>query len=135
MKKTLIILVLIILLTTSLFFTEKITHLFFEEEIFEEEIKEIDMSELLYIKVIDGIAYDWRTGTDELLTGRLIEKNDNGKLHSISTYKNGRLDGLTEYYNDEGQVIRRFKFKNGKPISAELFDKNGELIENWENKN
>ena len=113
----------VLLFSCSLFFIDNITNFLFEEE-----IKEIDLKELIYIKTIDGIAYDWRT--DEILTAKLIEKNDSGKTKSITTYNNGKLDGLSEYYDDEGQVKIRIIFKEGKPISTDSFDKNGKLIEN-----
>ena len=42
------------------------------------------------------------------------------KLRSKKHYKNGKKDGLFEYYNENGQLDQRRNYKNGKLEKREI---------------
>jgi antitoxin component YwqK of YwqJK toxin-antitoxin module len=94
-----------------------------------DNIADIETSELRKVAMKNGVAYDWRT--DKPLHGRLIERNSNGKVIAKVTYSNGRLDGLTEYFYDNGTRKAAILYQNGlEHGNWKYFDRDGVLIKN-----
>jgi len=54
------------------------------------------------------------TDKEEIKDGLLEEFHDNGQLVSRSNYKNGKQDGPWEDYYKNGQLQVRENYKNGK---------------------
>jgi antitoxin component YwqK of YwqJK toxin-antitoxin module len=73
------------------------------------------------------------SGTIEFLNGRLHgEKKQfyQGRLWRVERFINGKLNGISEYYNDKGNIIRREHYKDDKREGvSEEFHENG-LIRN-----
>ena len=61
-------------------------------------------------------------------SGNLTGTYENGQLEEKRTYKEGRIDGVSEYYKD-GQLKSKKTYKDGKEDGSEYYDENGELEE------
>lgn len=76
-----------------------------------------------YLQEIDGILYALESG--EPLTGEIIFKDDNDKgdslyliyghdfSHRIMDYKNGKLDGLSSYFDQGGNPVLLESYEDG----------------------
>ncbi|MBV6493840.1 MAG: hypothetical protein LDLANPLL_01864 [Turneriella sp.] len=57
-----------------------------------------------------------------------FDLNQNGVFERVSNYKDSQISSV-EYYNDaSGIQTKTVHFKDGKPASVQVFDKNGKLI-------
>jgi len=54
------------------------------------------------------------------------EYHDNGKRTGKETYKNGKLEGQYEWYNENGKLMAKGTYKNGKLMAKETY-RNGVL--------
>ena len=61
-----------------------------------------------------------------------IEKELNGKLWNISTYKNGIQDGLKIFWRKNGEIKKITDYKEGVEIERKEFDEEGNLLKNNE---
>ena len=65
-------------------------------------------------------------------TGKMVKYVDDEKtqLKWEKTYKEGKLKGLSEEYNRDGQLKSRRTYKDGKEDGQwELYDENGKFVE------
>jgi antitoxin component YwqK of YwqJK toxin-antitoxin module len=63
------------------------------------------------------------------VSGKIIDYYDNGKdIKYTATVINGLIDGLTEMYNNDGSLLRKVLYKNGKELEFVEFHKNTENI-------
>lgn len=75
----------------------------------------------------DGVTY--QVDSAEPFTGRSVRFHENGKLQNKTDYKNGKKNGLSEWYWENGILGQRGNLKNGKKEGLlERFNQNGVLI-------
>lgn len=75
----------------------------------------------------DGVTY--QVDSAEPFTGRSVRFHENGKLEYKTSYREGKKNGLSEWYWENGILEQRGNLKNGKKNGLlELFDQNGNLI-------
>ena len=75
----------------------------------------------------DGVTY--QVDSDEPFTGRSVRFHENGKLENKTDYKDGKKNGLSEWYWENGILGQRGNLKDGKKNGLlEMFNQNGELI-------
>ena len=73
---------------------------------------------------------------DTTCEGVLTGYYKNGKIESLTTYKNGNIDGTYKYYYDNGQLWAKRKYSNGKLLEViSNFDPNGKAREKGSLKN
>ena len=60
----------------------------------------------------DGIKYEVNSQTP--FTGTNVEFHENGQLKSKENFKDGELDGLSEYYYMDGQLQSKLNYIDGK---------------------
>lgn len=53
---------------------------------------------------------------------RKIFYENNGKIQSETEYKDGVQHGIHRFYNDKGQTLMEYEYKNGEKVSGETFD-------------
>lgn len=59
-------------------------------------------------------------------TGWAKKLHDNGKLKSLGTYKNGKLEGLITKWHENGQKVGEVTYKDGKQEGlATMWNENG----------
>ena len=76
-----------------------------------------------YIEVKKGITYY----KDEPFTGEIFENYENGQLKYKVNYKDGKEDGLSEYYDKNGQLRYKENYEDGKIDLSEMYYENGQL--------
>ncbi len=92
----------------------------------QEEVLDIETSDLRKVTMKQGVAYDWRT--DKPLIGRLIERNGNGQIIAKVSYVDGRLHGATEYFYDNKKLKAQIFYRKGKEEGEwKYFDRDGIL--------
>jgi antitoxin component YwqK of YwqJK toxin-antitoxin module len=75
----------------------------------------------------DGVTY--QVDSDEPFTGHAVRFHENGKLEYKTDYKEGKKNGLSEWYWENGILGQRGNLENDKKNGlVELFDQNGNLI-------
>ena len=82
----------------------------------------------------DGLIY--HQDTNELVTGIVEEIRDNGQLRIRNNFKDGKRDGLWEWFHRNDQLWVRGNYKDGEQDGLwEFFDEDGNLTETetWEN--
>ncbi len=60
----------------------------------------------------DGITYD--QNTNEPFTGIVEEFHDNGQLEMRENFIDGELDGLFEYFDEDGNLTETRTYRNGE---------------------
>ena len=77
-----------------------------------------------YIEERKGIIY--YKGTP--FTGEIFENYKNGQLNSKENFKDGKRDGLSEWYYENGKLQVKSNYKDGKENGLyEQYDENGQL--------
>lgn len=66
--------------------------------------------------------------SDGLYDGLIIEYFDNGKVASEELYSNGKMNGLSKYFTEEGVLWQEFLYKKGKLIEYRAFKPDGSKI-------
>ena len=75
---------------------------------------------------MQGIKYEVNSHTP--FTGISFENYGNGQIKKRINYKDGKEDGLWEYYYDNGQLEKKANYKDGKPDGLwEKYSEGGEL--------
>lgn len=69
-------------------------------------------------------------------SGKAVAKNNNGFVRSITSYKNGLIDGVSKIYYDNGQLKEENTYRKGKAegVSRGYYE-NGQLLGEIHNKN
>jgi antitoxin component YwqK of YwqJK toxin-antitoxin module len=94
------------------------------------------------IVIRDGLIY--HQSSTEPFTGIVEWFHENGQLLSKGNSKDGKLEGLTEYFDRWGNLTGTTTWENGERVASNDFDRkgnltrtemweNGELVELWEN--
>lgn len=79
-----------------------------------------------YIEERKGITY--YKGTP--FTGEIFENYENGQLQYKSNFKDGKEDGLYEFYYENGQLWYKRNYKDGKGDGlSEFYDPKGKRID------
>ena len=74
----------------------------------------------------DGIKYEVNSQTS--FTGISVSSYKDGTIERKQTYKDGKEDGLHEWYHDNGQLSSKVNFKDGKEDGLhEWYHENGQL--------
>ena len=66
----------------------------------------------------DGITYEVNSTTP--FTGSSVEYHDNGQLEKRGNYKNGKQDGLFEFFNENGNLTSTQTYRNGELVETNL---------------
>ena len=75
--------------------------------------------------------YNYKDGKQD---GLSEDFHENGQLYSRKNYKDGKEEGLTEEFWENGQLQFRINFKNGKEDGLwEYFDEDGNLTSCYKN--
>ena len=72
---------------------------------------EVSTNDLIWKK---GILYKKYSRTP--FTGCSVEYHDNGQLEEKGNWKDGKLEGLSEFYDEEGNLTKTEERKDGKRI-------------------
>ncbi|MDA7854014.1 hypothetical protein N9A54_03165 [Porticoccaceae bacterium] len=64
----------------------------------------------------DGIMHE--SGSQAPFTGRSVLHHDNGQLWAIKDFKDGKMNGLYERYEEGGQLIVKALYKDGEKTRA-----------------
>jgi|TARA_B110000902_G_scaffold125559_1_gene146538 antitoxin component YwqK of YwqJK toxin-antitoxin module len=85
--------------------------------------KEVPPSDLVERQ---GIQYEVNSQTP--FTGIVVDYYENGQLSSKGNYKDGKKDGLWEYFDENGQLRFKSNYKDGKEDGLqESYYENGQL--------
>lgn len=60
------------------------------------------------------------------LDGVTIEYDNRGNKQKEINYKDGKQHGMMRYYNEEGDVIVEYEYKNGEKVSGGMVEKDSE---------
>jgi antitoxin component YwqK of YwqJK toxin-antitoxin module len=82
----------------------------------------------------DGLQRDWFLSGKIQRIGQYVDDCpvdtskryfENGQLKSIEPYSNCKIDGIKQAWNEKGDLILRYPYRNGKPIGVqeELYSK------------
>ncbi len=94
---------------------------FLADELVEPEI----LADQLVVR--KGVTY--QVDSDEPFTGRSVKYHENGKLKNRTDYKDGKKEGLSEWFWENGTLGQRGNLKGGKKEGLlEMFNENGVLI-------
>jgi antitoxin component YwqK of YwqJK toxin-antitoxin module len=66
--------------------------------------------------VRDGITYDQKT--NEPVTGIVEKFYENGQLKWRTNFKDGKLDGLWEWFDNDGNLRSTDTWKNGELVET-----------------
>lgn len=82
----------------------------------------------------NGIAY--QVDSNEPFTGSSVKFHENGRLKNRANYKDGKKEGLNEWFWENGQLGQTGSLKGGKKDGPfEMFNQNGELTRSVNYKN
>lgn len=57
-----------------------------------------------------------------VLNGPFVEYSDRGKVQKKGTYKDGKQDGLLQFFNDEEEMVMEYTYKNGEKVSGGMLE-------------
>lgn len=63
-----------------------------------------------------------------LQTGTINFYSENGKLNEVAVFKNGKRNGISKRYFDNGNQAMEVQFENGLKIKEYIFDESGKKI-------
>lgn len=87
-----------------------------------------EVLEVSHDKLVERAGVTYQVDSDEPFTGRSVRFHENGKLQNKTDYKNGKKEGLSEWYWENGNLGQRGNLKDGKKNGLlEMFNENGEL--------
>ena len=64
------------------------------------------------LQLIDDILYEY--GNEKPYTGKVITRNEEGKILVIETSKDGKIEGEVRTYYVTGKLKEEYSIKNGK---------------------
>jgi hypothetical protein len=89
-----------------------------------EKLEEIDTRSLKTMRMQNGLAFDPRDG--KVLSGILVERDDDGRVLARVSYVGGLLDGSSEYFYRNKRLKARVHYVKGVPQGIwEHFDRDG----------
>jgi len=81
-----------------------------------EKAKKLEIGPAMLIFEADGRVK--RRDTDEVYSGSVVQRNQDGKTISVANYKDGRQNGLTRIWHPSGGKQSEAEWKNGQPHGA-----------------
>ena len=84
--------------------------------------------------VYDGLFATYKNGRAEKeviyqngkLNGPYKEYDKRGNLQKVSNYTNDQLDGKVSFFNEEGDLVMEYTYKNGEKISGGIVEPTNE---------
>ena len=71
----------------------------------------MEEKEISYLQDRNGIKYE--INQEDPFSGKYVKKYENGQKKLEGNYKNGELEGLWTYWDKEGNISSREKYKDG----------------------
>ena len=84
---------------------------------------------VVFIKTKVTKLKDEKEGSSCFYNGECIEKYENGIKKSKKTYKNGKLDGLSEKWDIDGTIRESINYKNGVKDGRHIMYENDKNLE------
>jgi antitoxin component YwqK of YwqJK toxin-antitoxin module len=82
----------------------------------------------------NGVLY--RVDSDEPFTGRSLKYHENGRLMNSTDYRDGKKNGISEWFWENGTLGQRGHLKDGRKDGLlETFGANGDLTGRYNYKN
>lgn len=85
------------------------------------------MKKLILLIFFSFIIYSFGYQIEENFTGQIVKKYENGQVHSIENFKNGKLNGEFKEFFENGNLSQIGSFKNGDMKNIKVFYENGNL--------
>ena len=66
------------------------------------------------VQLVERGGLNYEVNSQTPFTGSAVEYDENGQLYSKINYKDGKKDGLSEFYMENGQLVVKSNYKDGE---------------------